>query len=174
MPNRELASVADNLGRSFVSRNNDIDGWWGVGVVVAALAASERSLHIDLLTGQSQPDLTQEASGLRLLPATWATRFNSLIERQKVRSRVAAASLNLQFLPIEGPVDGYIQTSRATEPPMPLYSYSCSVQIRDVRGRTFARDQAGYCHPHDERAEQRSGGPNRMHVEASPGTGLAT
>ena len=140
MPPRELASVAENLGRSFVSRNNDVDGWWGVGVLLAALPGAEPSLHIDLLTAQSQPDLTKEASGLRLIPVTWAARLASLIERQKVRSRVAAASLNLQFRPVEGLVKG-LQTSRATEPPLPLYSYSCSVQITNERGRTFTQEQ---------------------------------
>src|SRR3954469_7837967 len=99
MRNRELGSVANALVASFVSRNNDVDGWWAIGVLARTLRPPDRTVVIDLMTGSSNPDLAHERSGLRLLPATWHLVLEDQLVRQHVRSRPQAAALYLRFVP---------------------------------------------------------------------------
>jgi hypothetical protein len=48
-----LLSVADGTARAFASRNNGVDGWLAVGLLVGALPPSEPDNRIDLLTGET-------------------------------------------------------------------------------------------------------------------------
>lgn len=149
MKSRELTSVAQAIVGSFVSRNNDVDGWWAIGVLESVLPAPDRALQIDLLAGTSAPDLSGVHSGLRALAATWRSVFARLVEIQQVRHAPRQAQLGLRFLPVD--VSG-----------ADLQVFRCEVVVEDDRGRLFTASREGVCRPHDERVERRSVGPNRL------------
>ena len=160
---RELASIANALTRSFVSRNNDIDGWWGMGVLLTALPSEDRSLTLDLLLGVSIPDLSSEPSGLRVVAQAWARRFRGLVDQHHVRVPVTTAALTLRFEPSERRSNDLVlrAAQRGTASPQ-LFQFRCEVAIANARGRTFSAAAEGICYPHDPTTELRSGGPNRV------------
>lgn len=142
-----LRSVAHDLAHSFVSRNNDVDGYWALGLILAeALDRSEPKPRIDLITGASSAAF----GGLPLawVPGWYVSMCSSLIERQGLaRSRVQGAVLSVGF---ELEPD---RLRRSASPQIPPRSqrFTCTAQIVDDRGRCWAASCAGACFPHDER-----------------------
>jgi hypothetical protein len=65
---RKLKSVAAGLLGSFVSRNNDIGGYWGIGVLCRDTAAMGGKVELNLITRVAAPatascELTIRSSG---------------------------------------------------------------------------------------------------------------
>jgi hypothetical protein len=149
MKHRELESVVRGVVASFVSRNNDVDGWWAVGLLLAAVDPTDPSLTIDLMTGDSAPDLSGDGSGLQFLAKTWAATFARLVESQGVRHAPTSALLRVLYVPMN---------LRKGE----LYGFRCEVDVRDHRGRQFLAVKGGFCRPHVTTSERQSAGPNRL------------
>jgi len=57
MPRRkELKGIANGLLSSFLSRNNDVDGYWAIGVFYQCAAKyGNNTFELDLLSGESKP-----------------------------------------------------------------------------------------------------------------------
>lgn len=54
-----LTSVADGTARAFAERNNDVDGWWTLGLLLAAVPPGDPDYGVDLLTGEATPALDE-------------------------------------------------------------------------------------------------------------------
>jgi hypothetical protein len=156
----KLTSVAEAVLGSFVSRNNDVDGWWAIGLLASWLQPPKQ-LTIDLLAGTSHPDLSTNPSGLRALPRTWSAEFARLLDAQHIRSRPRRAGLHLQFLPNDRsrPRDFIL---RRDVPDADLVLLRAEAEIEDNAGRLFSAATESLVLPHDERAERRSAGANRI------------
>lgn len=78
MPTRsQLADLTHGIVGRFVSRNNDIDGQWGIGVIVEAIHhAGQTEATYDLATS-TEPFIREEAEWLRTrarderIPESW-------------------------------------------------------------------------------------------------------
>jgi hypothetical protein len=133
---QSLSSVADGIVRSFVSRNNDVDGWWALGLLLAATEPAEPDYGIDLLSGTTTPKKLSRALGE--LGAAWAAYFDWSLSRHGVaRERVSRAHLALTFDREthvgSGPLGG------ADRP------FVCRVAIDDIRGRQYQATADGQC-----------------------------
>lgn len=72
----ELGSLASGMLHSFVSRNNDLDGYWGIGVLyLYAQQVGDLTVSIDLLRAEIAP-------AVYLLPRdNRQPKFEALIDR---------------------------------------------------------------------------------------------
>ncbi|PVB17636.1 hypothetical protein D2E42_05180 [Mycobacteroides abscessus] len=133
---RELRDVCQGVATSFGSRNNDIAGWWGIGV----LCRQPGLPGIDL-------DLRADVHDVPL-----ARRYGEQLDRQLSARRippewVAGAALSLRFVP--DPRDSV------------MWQYTVTVRIRDDRDRVWSGRDTGRCWAHDPARESRSARASR-------------
>lgn len=135
---RELKSIASGIASFSVSRNNDIFGYWGVGMICRlALTQGIETVSIDL-------DCTQD-DGLELagFRAGFLERFQSA--RHGLSSFVRGFAVEFRFAPYSwSDVRG--QCFRVT----------CCVHIIDDLGKRRSASAETFCYPHDPRFESKS------------------
>ena len=133
---RVLAGVAHGTANAFANRDNDVDGWWALGLLLAETEPAEPDYSLDLLTGKTQPESLTPA--LDELGPAWARYFGWTIARHGVPSdRVATAQLTVQFRRDEAVYAIY--------PGIWNRPFECTVTILDDRGRKYQRTVVGQC-----------------------------
>jgi len=145
MRRNELLDVAGALAGSFISRNNDVDGYWSLGLLRSYADSKHlRSLRFDIVSGTAEPED-------RLL-ARVAEAYRQVLTRQLTTRRIAheilaTAEIGLTFgHDTPDPASGNTDDS----------PFSCTVRLTDHRDRSFERTMIGTCAPHDPRREFRS------------------
>lgn len=138
-----LQGVANNLASSFVSRNNDIGGYWGLGMLyIYCQENSQRKVTFAL----APPGSLVEIEPLAAIVVTYATALKRLMHKNGVPERwLSAASVEIEF--------------DVKERPYPLCadpSFLCQVQLTTDNGRIYRGLAAGYCRPHDPNREFKS------------------
>lgn len=139
---RKFNHAAAGLLSKFLTRYNDIDGYWALGVLYSEARAFDKRVEIDILNGRAQPDLPACMSVAR----SWALHLREALGRHGIApDALAAATISLEF-------------GVAPMPKLPSYpnhhNYGADflatlcLQARD--GRAFSRRDRGYCMPHDE------------------------
>jgi hypothetical protein len=145
MGRRELLDVPHAIAGSFVSRNNDVDGYWSLGLLRSFADRNQVwSLQFDLVNGATEPEATLLG---RVAAAYRSVLVRQLTTRGIARGVVAKALVVLTFNP-DAPHTPSIATEGAP--------FSCTVLLTDHRGRDFERILIGHCAPHDPRRELRS------------------
>ncbi len=141
---RTFNHISAGLLSKFISRNNDIDGYWGLGVLYAETRASAHRAVFDLLDQGAQPASPVCVSVAR----TWALYLRVALARHGITSQaLAAATVSVEFgLPL---------------PKRPLYipygdPFMCVVHLLSADGREFTRRTTGYCLPYDRFHGRRS------------------
>ena len=137
--------VAGVLG-SFVSRNNDVGGYWAIGLLYAlARSAAAPDLVVDLMTGS-------------MVPA--AVEFESMVGRYRadLEKRLTACGVELRHV---AKAEVRITFDAAVEPgyrgsSLPASPFRCEVQLTDDRGRSYVASHVGAARPHDAGKETRS------------------
>jgi len=139
---KELGSLANGLVRSFVSRNNDVDGYWGLGKLYAfAKAQATTQLTIDLLTQEIVPQSAQ----LEIVAQTHGEKLVSMLSAYGgCITWVESAHIILRFNP-----HGIEALPRLGDP------FICRCQITDDRGQQYEAVVEGHCRPHDPAVESR-------------------
>jgi hypothetical protein len=154
---RALASVADGTVRAFTSRNYDVDGWWALGLLLAAVPPADPDFRADLLTGDATSALQQ--TELSTLGGAWTRYLPWSVERHGVPiALVRSATLTVRFDRADDVASPF--------PGGPDHSFVCSVSIEDDRGRLHERLAAGHCgrlsdfvDANPDLRPRRSGGP---------------
>ena len=140
---RELKSIASGIASFCVSRNNDIFGYWGVGVIYQlALMQGVATVSIDLSTMHDHsPEIAAFRSG-------FLARFRDA--RHGLSSFVHGFTVEYHFDRYsKSDVRG--QCSRVT----------CCVHIIDDLGKRRTASSVTFCYPHDPRFETRSTRANK-------------
>ena len=133
---RVLKEVAHNIGDSFTSFMNYVDGDYVMGHVLRLARITKRdTLTIDFVTGKgSPPELL--APPIMDVPALYTTRFWDLVERHgSDRSLVQSARLTLHY---------GINVKRLLGSECP---YTCNVSIVDARGKEYSAHFEGAWDP---------------------------
>jgi hypothetical protein len=139
-----LSDVAAGILGSFVSRNNDFDGYWSLGLL-HALARREHSAAVllDLLEQSGSPvdDLT----------TTIASNYGHMLERQLARQRIARSSITKAEVRVVFNIEASVFVS------LPTYGAPtlCTMLLRDDRGREYSRSVRTASAPHDPTRESR-------------------
>ncbi len=144
---KELKNIAGGIIGSFNSRNNDVDGYWGIGKLYS-FAMSKDTDTVTL-------DLTNET----ISPKT--TEFDSLIKfyRNMLISQLKARHIPYDFL------DKVEITVRFEQQYQKKYHWwrsalgkpcTCTCEIIDNRGGKRSVINGNNCRPHDSAMESRS------------------
>jgi hypothetical protein len=141
----ELTDLAAGLLGSFASRNNDVGGYWTLGLLRSlADRAGARLLRFDLRTGTAEP--------LAPITATVARVYGYKLEQQLTRRRIPAGVVSSAEITVEFGVQA--------DPFRPAPTYGepvrCTVVLVDYRNRVYRVSRLTNCGPHDPARERRS------------------
>ncbi|MDQ6433027.1 hypothetical protein RB623_03050 [Mesorhizobium sp. LHD-90] len=139
---RMLKGVANDLASSFVSRNNDLDGYWAIGKIhTVASTVSSGVVRFDLLNGTADPPTAH------LLPMILAYRAKLLDRCRALGLKPSACGATFELG--EGPSRDFKRNGE------PQKAFRLRLAIRDDRGREWVHVTGGYSWPHDPGREQR-------------------
>lgn len=146
MPKRKhIKSVADGILNSFISRNNDVDGYWGIGKLYSLmLSTKQMEVSIDLL----DKTITPTASIFFDSIERCSERMIEVLEgRGLSKQNIVSAIITLKGYPNEKRVDlGQIAPNRV----------ECIFTITDDLGSERSIIKNVWCRPHDPRNELKS------------------
>ena len=145
---RHLKGVAAGLIGSFLSRNNDVDGWWALGLLrLGHLELDGPPLVIDLFVDDEGDDVVVVA-----IRARYRDLLARLLERHGVDAAlVCAARISVRVVPYDESVDGLR--------PLRGDLIRGIAEIIDDRGVIFRATGMTRCDPHDPHREQRAHRP---------------
>jgi len=146
---RELKNIASGLLCSFISRNNDVGGYWGIGkLCLLAQDSATTVVELDLLSKTVLPESTEFS---KLLQGYYSFLQGHLAARSIPECWIASATIELDFSPKEQP-----------EKQVPIITwgklFKLSVTILDDRSRKHTVSTYSYCAPHNSRKEHQSVG----------------
>jgi hypothetical protein len=139
---RKLNHITAGLLSKFLTRYNDIDGYWALGVMYTETRASGSRVEIDMLRGVAQPDLPACTS----VAQAWVLNLRAALARHGIApDALTAVTLSLEF-------------GLAPMPKLPSYpsdhkygpDFRASLRLQSRDGRVFVRQGRGYCTPHEE------------------------
>lgn len=141
---RALKGIATGLAETFVSRNNDVSGYWGIGQVQREIEVrSHVIVELDLLRGEAKPD----GPIARELVAHYSAYLSASLAREGFSlSGVTTAKVLIEFgllgeasIPILGAVGT---------------PFNCRVVLASRSGKIFSAMRAGHSWPHNAEREQ--------------------
>jgi hypothetical protein len=137
---KRLTNIANGLCGSFISRNNDLDGYWAIGKLRSlADQHGQTTVVLDLLTSSTQPSSAQCSDVFERYCRLLAT----LAECSRIPfADITVARIALDFAPPPWPRASYYKLQWGDQ-------FTVTVIIEaDGRAAGIAHD-AGYCRPHD-------------------------
>jgi hypothetical protein len=145
---REINGVIAGLLGSFVSRNNDVGGYWAIGKLYThARAKNVDLIAIDLMTSRMSPGLPEFESMVN----KFATSLVERLSRRRIpREAVISAQLAVAF-------DSAVLFSKAPPQFMIGKPHRCNLELVDDLGRVNAATHLGSVRPHSAVRETRSG-----------------
>lgn len=147
MGSKALKGVAHGLLGTFVSRNNDIDGYWGLGVLrLFAETNGMTTITLDLLNSEPKQFVD---SPIRIAERIYQRWLATALEKSRIdRSIVALANVSIRFTSF----DEFPNAVRDTRG----QPYECTITIVHVDRREYSASKVGVCAPHDPKKDQRS------------------
>ncbi|NVJ91361.1 MAG: hypothetical protein HWE34_06870 [Methylocystaceae bacterium] len=148
----ELKSVANGFLGNFCSRNNDIDGYWALGLFYQYVLHSQDNIfEFDLIEARKDQafnrnlDCYRNAFEKRLIRLGFTKSF---IVKAGVKITFEKAPINSTYINVD-----LRPFSRSLKEATP---YICEVYIVSDLQKKYVVRAAGYCWPHDPQREARS------------------
>ncbi len=140
---RELNHVAGALLGSFVSRNNDVNGYWALGQLRRlADRTGVPEFRFNLLSGEAQPS---DPLTVRVAKTYAEELARHVANRDLPMDRVRDAEIVVRFGAAAGQEAPYFTYGQP---------FQCTVSIVDDHGKAHARGAIGRCAPHDPKRER--------------------
>jgi hypothetical protein len=147
-----LKCVVKGLYDSFISRNNDVAGYWGIGkLCLFSQDQNQNVIVIDLF----QSSVLPRTHDFDLLASGFSRRLRTLIAGKGIPEEwVKSAKIIIDFKPTERP-EKY--------PPILSWGklFQLTVILEDDRSHKYVQPGYGHCSPHDPHRESKSGGSER-------------
>ena len=141
----ELSDIATGLLGSFVSRNNDVGGYWALGLLRSLADRSKMTvLRFDLKAGSAEPHD----------PIAWhvAQAYRERLELHLVRQRIP----NDFIVKAEITIEFGVEATPITPAPTYAQPVRCPALLLDRRDCENRRSVLTTCAPHDSARETRS------------------
>ncbi|NHZ92684.1 hypothetical protein F2P45_27300 [Massilia sp. CCM 8733] len=126
--------VAAGLLQSFVSRNNDVGGFWAFGVLYGEASAPDFSFKLSLLDGGAAPSTPASA----IVASTYAAFLQRALQAKGIGlDEIEEARVDVQF-----------NTALRDRPINRDYQgdpFVCTVTLRSVQGKEAVRTAVGRC-----------------------------
>jgi hypothetical protein len=144
---RELGSIASGIIGSFNSRNNDIEGYWGIGKLYKLVALREKkTVLIDLKSRVMSPTSNE----FDVMLTFYHNMLTRLLEKHKITlAWVTSVSISVEFESTYE--DKYHYWRSALGNPCKL-----KCEILDDNGRKHNAYAYNNCRPHDPSRESQS------------------
>lgn len=138
---RDLRGAAAGLLGAFMSRNNDVGGYWALGKLYShARTSNVLEVRIDLVSSIIDPP---DAEFDDMLGRFQRTLVDQLAARSLPREWLMEANVSLTFYGEESPT-GHAET------------FACSVTLTDDLGRAHQAQGGGACWIHNPAWERKS------------------
>lgn len=147
MPSRrQLNNLACGIAGKFVSRNNDIDGYWALGLLyTVADTAGTKKVHLDLISKKSIPSFKY--------PDRLVSHYSEYMQHQlakfKLEGYVVAATIDIEFNVEPQPHD-LLRKSTWGDP------FNCCVTLTDDLDCQHKCAVRRWCAQHNPERERRS------------------
>ena len=140
-----IKDISYTLLDQFNSRNNDLGGYWAMGVLYKhALKNNALAVSLDLLGGQ----ITPASKACEQVAQVYRTRLKRHLRKRAVPVEwIQSTVVNISFKDSTGAKPF---RSACGDP------YVCDVVIKCVSGCVKSSRRTGYCWPHDPKREQKS------------------
>lgn len=146
-PRKTLRGVALGLLGFCVSRNNDIDGYWGMGKLYAAAPPdSTVGVSINLLTRRVYPTTAQ----LGGLVDDLTTRLRKHMEALRLPADRLSSGIVTVYFNIATSTPARFETASDGE------VFECIVHLVDDLGRSYRESTSGRCWRHNPLKESKS------------------
>ncbi len=144
---RELKNIANGLMGSFNSRNNDIDGYWGLGKLYKhAQLHKTTTVKINLLGNTIQPETNEFDNLLEQYNAMFLRLIDSAnINRNWIKSVLISVNFESEYIP-----EFHYWRSALGKP------YICKCVITDDNDKQYSILKYNNCLPHNPLVETRS------------------
>ena len=148
MPRRkELKGISSGIASSFISRNNDVDGYWAMGILYKiAFESGDNKFTLNLLSGESSPKFKYSK---RIAKPYHEYLLNQLEKKGLEEYQIAAAIVELDF-----------NISHTKKHKMFHWTWGepfmCRVTVSDDLGKKHIHEEYGWCGKHDPDRERRS------------------
>ncbi len=143
-PRGILKDIAYGFCNTFNSRNNDVDGYWGIGVLyLHAIEHNTQVVCIDLLRRTISP----KSNRLQILANTYANYISNRANQYGLPNDwITAATVMLRFNCTEG---AQPYRSACGDP------YVIEMSFQAKTGFQHTNQKTGYCRPHNPKRERR-------------------
>lgn len=142
---KQLKNIASGLLGSFISRNNDVAGYWGIGQLsLHAAKNSVESVRIDLILGAMSPP---DAFFSKLVSGYSHMLDQQMAARDIPSSWLRAATIELDLNPVP-PAKSVLRTTWGS-------LFELTVTLVDDKFGKHTVSAFGYCASHDPRRESR-------------------
>jgi hypothetical protein len=142
---KEFKTIADGLISSFVSRNNDVYGYWGIGKLYAHMLSSKSmTLRIDLINGTIEPQNNE----FEILINEFSKRLLMQIKNRGINENyLISAELIIKGYPNEpSPYFGKMAPNRMF----------CKLVIKDDLNKAHFSEANTWCREHNPTTELKS------------------
>jgi len=142
-----LKGAALGVLGSFVSRNNDVDGYWGIGKLYShALRTDAKTIAIDLVGRTITPPSDEFRS--------MVSRYSEAFLGQCRKRSIPCAWANTVDIRISFNVtpEGMLLPPRYTAGEL----FDCVIEVTDDLGRAYVGQVLGWCKPHNPAREAKS------------------
>ena len=142
---KEFKNIANGLICSFISRNNDVYGYWGIGKLYSHMLKSETmTIEIDILDKSISPNNNE----FILLINSFYTRLISQIQNRKI---------NIDFLKSAKIIlKGYPDDSKPSLGKIAPNRLHCSFIITDDLNKNYSVEKNVWCREHNPNRELKS------------------
>jgi hypothetical protein len=143
---RKMNGVVDGILGSFVSRNNDIGGYWAIGKLYEHARKNQtQNLSINLVTREIQPD---------------SLEFRSMVQEYSSRltNRLAYFATSMESITVARITLAFDAAVLDARPPssLPGQPFRCTLEVMDKLGREYAASHLGVARPHNPLKETKS------------------
>ncbi len=136
---RELKGISCSIADTSISRNNDVSGYWGLGMLYKE-AITHGTLHVamSLLTGLTEPAAP--------VSQTMVARYADYLSRRLAGLQIRGAHISVSFRTaiLHAPA----LTGTDGDP------FVCTVTLIATTGQIYSCSRAGRCRPHSSSNER--------------------
>jgi hypothetical protein len=150
---KELKNIASGLYGSFISRNNDVGGYWGIGKLCRlAQQSGVQIVRLDLLA----KSITPASPELLKLVSGYSSILSGHVSAKGIPEYwLTSATIEVDFKP-EHPSGKYIAIATWGD------LFKLVVNIADDTNKNHTVTGHSYCGPHSPSKELRSAGAERF------------
>ncbi len=142
---KEFKTIADGLVSSFVSRNNDVYGYWGIGKLYSHMISSNSmTVTINLKDCKIEPKNKE----FKFLIEEFSKRLQTQILNRRINSKHFKSGLLI--------IKGFPNEPSPYFGQMAPHRVNCRLVIRDDLGKEHYSEANAWCRPHNPKTESKS------------------